>query len=68
MNALEKLCLEIGRPKSKPVVIVTLYRSPDPNIGLFFISNLDSENAEYLVKGDLNCNGLLPDMTTIHSS
>ena len=68
MNALEKLCLEIRRPKSKRVVVVTYYRPPDANIGLFFISNLDSKNVEYLVTGDLKCNGLLPDMTTIHSS
>ena len=35
MDVLEKLCLDIRRSKSKPVVVVTWYRLPDANIGIF---------------------------------
>ena len=35
MDVLEKLCLDIRRSKSKPVVVVTWYRLPDANIDIF---------------------------------
>ena len=60
MDALENLCLEIHKPNSKPFVIVTWYRPPDSPIGSFspfesLIGKLDSENVEYFVLGDMNC-------------
>ena len=35
MDALENLCLEIRRPRSKPAVVVTWYKPPDYSIGIF---------------------------------
>ena len=60
METLENLCLEIKQPRSKPVVVVTWYRPPDSSIGIFtpfehLIGILDSENIEYYLMGDLNC-------------
>ena len=60
LDALENLCLEFRRPKSKPVVVVTWYRPPDASIGILssfesLIGKLDRENVEYFVMGDLNC-------------
>ena len=58
MDALENLYLEIRRPRSKPVVVVTWYRPPHASIAIFsyfesLIARLDSENVEYFVMGDL---------------
>lgn len=60
MDTLENLCLEIQKPRSKPFVVATWYRPPDSSIGIFspfetLIGKLDSENIEYFLMGDLNC-------------
>ena len=60
MDALEKLCLEIHKPNSNSFVIVTWYTPPDSPIGIFssfesLIGKLDSENVEFFVLGDMNC-------------
>ena len=60
MDTLENLCLEIQKPRSKPFVVATWYRPPDSPIGIFspfetLIGKLDSENIEYFLMGDLNC-------------
>ena len=59
-ETLENLCLEIRKPKSKPFVVVTWYRPPDSHIGIFshfenLVGKLDSENIEYYLMGDINC-------------
>ena len=59
-ETLENLCLEIRKPKSKPFVVVTWYRPPDSPIGIFshfenLVGKLDSENIEYYLMGDINC-------------
>ena len=60
MDTLENLCLEIRKPRSKPFVVATWYRPPDSPISIFshfetLIGKLDSENIEYFLMGDLNC-------------
>ena len=60
MDTLENLCLEIQKPRSKAFVVATWYRPPDSPIGIFspfetLIGKLDSENIEYFLMGDLNC-------------
>ena len=60
IDTLENLCLEIQKPRSKPFVVATWYRPPDSPIGIFspfetLIGKLDSENIEYYLMGDLNC-------------
>ena len=60
MNALENLCLEIHKTKTRPFVIFTWYRPPDSPIGIFspfesLIGKLDSENVEFFILGDMNC-------------
>ena len=56
----ENLCLEIQKPRSKPFVVATWYRPPDSPIGIFspfetLIGKIDSENIEYFLMGDVNC-------------
>ena len=58
---LETVTIEIRKPRSKPFVVSTWYRPPNSLVDIFrffeaFIGELDSENMEYWVLGDLNCN------------
>lgn len=62
---LESLTVEIKKPRSRPFAVMTWYRPPDSSIDLFkpfeeLIGKLDSENIEYYVLGDLNCNMAAP--------
>ena len=61
MHALGNLCLEIQKPRSKPVVVVTWNRPPDAPTGIFspfesLIGKLVGENVVYFVMEDLNGN------------
>ena len=61
MNNLENLCFGIRKPRSKPFIVVTWYRLPNSAVEKFasfetLIGQLDSENIEYYVMGDMNCN------------
>ena len=54
VDTLENLSLEIQEPSCKPFVVVTWYHQILP----FFetvIGKLDSENTEYYLMGDSNC-------------
>ena len=58
---IELICLEVKKPKSKPLLIATWYRPPNSSIELFsdfekFLQLLDDENKEIIITGDLNCN------------
>ena len=60
METIENLCVEIQKPKSKPFVVVTWYRPPDSRIEVFtpfeeLLGKLDTENIEYHLMGDMNC-------------
>ena len=62
-HALELICIEIRKPKSKPLLIATWYRPPNSSHDLFqnfeqFLKQLDDENMEFILTGDLNCNFL----------
>ena len=53
--------LEIRKPNSKPFVIVTWYRPPNSPNEVFsslesLIERPDSENVEFYLMGDINCN------------
>jgi hypothetical protein len=60
-DGLEAICLEIKRTKSKPVFIISWYRPPNSPAEIFDkfevkIRNLEAEDKEYHIVGDLNCN------------
>ena len=64
-HSLESLSIEIRKPRSKPFVVTTWYRPPDSLVDIFrpfeeLIGKLDSENVEFYVLGDLNCNMAAP--------
>ena len=58
---LENLCVQIQNPRSKPLLVVTWYRSPDSLTGIFqsfeiLLRKRDSLNIEYHLLGDINRN------------
>ena len=63
IDALELLCIEVRKQKSKPFLIATWYRPPNSSNDLFqkfehFLKLVDYENIEIIIAGDLNCNFL----------
>ena len=58
---IELICIEVKKPKSKPLLIATWYRPPNSSIEFFsdfekFLQLVDDENKEIIITGDLNCN------------
>ena len=58
---LEAVCLEITKPHSKPFLVTTIYRPPNATAEFFdhlekLIKQIDNENKEMYILGDLNCN------------
>ncbi len=58
---LEAVCLEITKPQSKPFIVTTIYRPPNATAEFFdhlekLIKQIDDENKEMYILGDLNCN------------
>ena len=56
---LEALCVEVRKPKSKPILIVSCYRLPNSNHEVLklienLIKNLDNEEKEIVILGDFN--------------
>ena len=57
---LEAVCIEVKKPKSKPIIITTVYRPPSSKIDYMnqiedYLNVLDNENKELIVMGDFNC-------------
>ena len=58
---LEAFCLEINKLQSKPFIVSTIYRPPNAPAEFFYcfetlIKQIDDENKEMFILGDLNCN------------
>ena len=71
-NNLEFLTVEITRPRSKPFLVSTWYRSPQSSPDLFstferIFDNIDAENLELYLMGVLSCN-LLSEVVNNNSS
>ena len=60
---LEALCVEITKPHSRPFIVTTVYRPPNATSDFFdhfekLIKQIDDENKEMYLLGDLNCDML----------
>jgi hypothetical protein len=58
---LEAVCLEITKPQSRPFIVTTIYRPPNATAEFFdhlekLIKQIDDENKEMYILGNLNCN------------
>ena len=66
-NPLEILCVEISRTDRRSFLVSSWYRPPNSATHLFdcyenFIQKCDVENKEVIIKGDLNCDVLKPQL------
>ena len=62
-NLLECLVIEITRPHSRPFLVSTWYRPPSSSKDIFsrfevLVDKIDSENNDFYLLGDLNCDML----------
>ena len=58
---IRSCCLEITKPQSKPFIVSTIYRPPNAPAEFFYcfetlIKQIDDENKEMYILGDINCN------------
>ena len=58
---MEAVCLEITKPQSRPFIVTTIYRPPNATAEFFdhlekLIKQIDDENKEMYILGNLNCN------------
>ena len=58
---LESVCLEINQPNSRSFIVSTIYRPSSATVESFsqiesLLKNVDNENKEIYLLGDLNCN------------
>ena len=72
LSDIECLTIEISRPRSKPFLVSTWYRSPQSSPDLFavfkrVVDKIDAENFGVYLLGDLSCD-LLLDSVNINSS
>ena len=61
LSKLEAICIKICLPKSQPIYFLNWYRPPNAKIEVInlyenFLQYLDNFNAPILVMGDVNCN------------
>ena len=62
-SELEAVCVEITKPHSQPFIVTTVYRPPNASSDFFdhlekLIKQIDDENKEMYLMGDLNCDML----------
>ena len=60
-SSIEAVCVEIKKPNCKPFIICSVYRPPNSPTEFFdkydaLLQNIDRENKEIYILGDLNCN------------
>ena len=60
---LEAVCVEITKPHSRPFIVTTVYRPPNASSDFFdhfekLIKQIDDEDKEMYLMGDLNCDML----------
>ena len=58
-DSLETLCVEVRKPKSKTILIVSCCRPPNSDHGVLklnenLIRNLDDEGKEFVILGDFD--------------
>ena len=70
-NQLECLVIEITRPHSRPFLVSTWYRPPSSSQDIFnrfeiLVDKIDSENNDFYLLGDLNCDMLQAALCETH--
>jgi exonuclease III len=57
---IEAVCVEVIKPKTKPFFITSIYRPPNSKVDFMdnlenYLNELDKQNKELIITGDLNC-------------
>ena len=60
---MEAVCIEVTKPKAKPILFTSIYRPPNSKIEFMdelenYLHKLDYEGKELIVSGDLNCDAI----------
>ena len=60
-DVLEAICIVVKKPRMKPLLVCSWYRAPDLRAEIFdhfeiFLQNIEHENKDVILTGDLNCN------------
>ena len=60
-DILEAICIEVKKPRMKPLLVCSWYRAPDLSAEIFddfetFLQKTEHENKDIILTGDLNCN------------
>ena len=71
-EGVESVCVEVLKTKCTPLLISTIYRPPSSKVDIFekienLIQNLDNENKEIILAGDVNCD-LLANVHSNHTN
>lgn len=66
-NSIEAVCIEIIKPKTKPFLITSIYRPPNSRVDFMdnlenYLNELDEQDKELIITGDLNCDLSTPDL------
>ena len=65
--SIEAVCLEVTKPKMKPFLITSIYRPPNSKVDFMdnlenYFNELDKQNSELIISGDLNCDLAISDL------
>ena len=57
--SIEAVCVEVIKPKMKPFLITSIYRPPNSKVDFMdnlenYFNELDKQNSELIISGDLN--------------
>ena len=71
-EGVEAVCVEVLKTKCAPLLISTIYRPPSSKVDIFekienLVQNLDNENKEIILAGDVNCD-LLANVHSNHTN
>ena len=65
--SIEAVCVEVTKPKMKPFFITSIYRPPNSKVDFMdnlenYLNELDKQNSELIISGDLNCDLSISDL------
>ena len=65
--SIEAVCVEVTKPKMKPFLITSIYCPPNSKVDFMdnlenYFNELDKQNSELIISGDLNCDLSISDL------
>ena len=71
-KSVEAVCIEITKPKAKPILLTTVYRPPNSKVDFMdlfenYLNQLHGQEKELIITGDLNCYLVSTQILSSHS-